>query len=161
MSFIILRVSCLKYMRTSSATWSFLLLAVCSFNATFPTFCTRAVSICIWISSILSSNLNFPFSISSFMASSPLINADASSFVMIDFSASILQWAILPSISQEYSRLSISIEDVNTSTLGSVLSENLPSQVLSDIHNLYLLAGKLWGLDIKKRITSFSNFPAS
>src|SRR3990167_6738043 len=120
-----------QYILRSKLTWSFLLLAVWSFFATLPILFSSSFWILVWTSSHFQSNLNFHFSISFNIPSSPLTNFDISDFVIILHLSSIFAWAILPRTSYCASLWSYWILLVKISTNGFVFFLNLPPHSFS------------------------------
>ena len=90
------RTASLRYILKSTATWSFLLLPVCSFPPTGPIRSVSLNSTLVWMSSKDSSSLNSPDSISATMVFSPSMILSASSEGMILHSFSILTCASEP-----------------------------------------------------------------
>src|SRR3989337_1651903 len=115
-----------RYRRRSSATWSFLLLPVCSFPPIFPSRRVRNCSTAMWTSSWERSNEIFPASISSRMAARAAAILLASPCGMIFCFPSIRACAMLPSMSCRYRRTSWGIEAGNSSTNASICPSNLP-----------------------------------
>ena len=88
-----LRASSLRYILKSVATWSFLLLPVCSFPPAGPMAWVRLNSMQVCTSSREWSNSKVPSSTSARMSFSPAMILSASSAGMTPHFFSILTWA--------------------------------------------------------------------
>ncbi len=115
------------YSLRSVATWSFLLLAVCSFLPTSPMRETSAFSTNEWISSA-PDILSLPPSISSRMESKPSLIVLASASGIIPVAPSMVQCATEQAMSCRYIALSKGRESLNSSASPSSSAVNLPDQ---------------------------------